>query len=61
VNSCARQIVAIVMPHRFGIGDAPTGGSPSAYDAVQIALSTTKHAAHRIDSDDSTNTGHSRR
>ena len=22
MNSCARQIVAIVMPHRFGIGDA---------------------------------------
>ncbi len=45
--------MAIAMPHRLGIGDAPMGGRPTEYDKVHKQARKTKQTDHRMDSADS--------
>ena len=61
VNNCPRHTVAIIMPHQLGMGLAPIGGYPTAYDVIQIAVKITKLYPQKIDVEDSSSTGQKRR
>ena len=37
-----KHMVPIIIPHQFGIGDAPTGGMPIEYETIQNVVSSTK-------------------